>query len=392
MNILMISPVDPYPANSGGKVRIKQIYDGLNKHHEVLLAAPCSDRRNSYYDPKTARRRKIHRNLSLQPYHFELWYDRALEMQISHVMKNNQFDLIYCHFIYTVPYVLNVNLPVLVDQHNVDRVYWLRKANAYLKKKKIMEALVSQINYFKVIRFEKKMFPFVDGVISVSSADKKKMVDLFGKSRELDFIVAPNGVDTYHYHPQTSKPAERDSISIGFLGSLDLELNVDAANTLCEEILPRLQERFPAKNIKALVIGKNPPDDFVTRLKNNKNITITGLVPDLLPYLHQVDIMVFPLQYGAGTKVRVFETAASGIPIVATSMAMDGIDDLQPREHYGLGNSVDELVFEICDLIDHPEKRSNMACKAHQIITRKYDWGNISNHLAAEIARYKNDR
>lgn len=363
-----------------------------------MLVAPGFDRskdmdqRNSYSDHKAAKRKKIGRNFSLQPYHFELWYDKKLERQILRAIANNPVDLIYCHFIYTVPYVLNVNVPVLVDQHNVDRVYWLRKANAYLEKKKIIEAMISKLNYFKVIRFEKKILPFLDGVISVSSADKMKMVDLFGKNKNLDFIVVPNGVDTRHYQPPKYKQVDPDSVYIGFLGSLDLELNIDAANTLCYEILPRVKERFPGKDIKTVIIGKNPPADFVKRSKSNKSITITGQVADILPYLHQVEIMVFPLKYGAGTKLRVFETAAAGIPIVATSMAMDGIADLQPREHYCQGNSVDQLVFEICDLIDHPEKRSNMACKAHQIITREYDWENITNRLAAEIARYKNDR
>ncbi|GIX38386.1 MAG: hypothetical protein KatS3mg127_1625 [Silanimonas sp.] len=119
-----------------------------------------------------------------------------------------------------------------------------------------------------------------------------------------------------------------------FVGGYRHPPNVDAALWLAHEILPRLRAVRP--DIHLSLVGSEAPPE-VLALGEREGIHVHGHVPDLVPLLDAHRFSVAPLRYGAGVKGKVNQALAHGLPVVATSCAVEGM---------GLSHGVDVLVAD----------------------------------------------
>jgi len=261
-------------------------------------------------------------------------------LMLSPIPIQPMYDLIYCHFLSTLPYVVDKGVPVIWDQHNVDRVYWQHKVAFHHRRP--WRRLLIQWNLAKIMRLETAMLPKVAGLITVSPTDQALMRPLLPATTPC--WVAANGVDTTYYQLTPRRPVPSTAaqpLVLGFFGSLDLELNQMAALTLLHAILPRVTEQLPDRKIALILLGCNPPQwlyDLVAH-RAHAGITLTGTVDDVRPYLHQMDILVLPLQSGAGTKLRVVEAMASGVCVVGSDLAFTGLTGAHAGQHYCLAQT-----------------------------------------------------
>ncbi|GAB2555928.1 glycosyltransferase [Rhodanobacter koreensis] len=102
--------------------------------------------------------------------------------------------------------------------------------------------------------------------------------------------------------------------------------NVDAACWLVEQILPRIRERFPEVSLR--LVGSNPTAEVEALVCDG--IQVTGYVDDatLLSLYQSSRVVVAPLRFGAGVKLKVLEAMAHGVPIVTTSVGAQGLPGL----------------------------------------------------------------
>jgi glycosyltransferase involved in cell wall biosynthesis len=138
--------------------------------------------------------------------------------------------------------------------------------------------------------------------------------------------------------------AERQDLL--FVGSYRHPPNVDAALWLAEEIFPRIRERLPS--LRLHLVGGDAPGD-VAALGARPGITFHGYVPDLDPLLEGCRVALAPLRYGAGVKGKVNQALSHGLPVVATTCAVegmflsDGVDVLVADEAEGFADAVARL-------------------------------------------------
>lgn len=414
MRILMISPIPIYPTNAGDRVRIRQLANGLADHHAVTLVLPDDGYLRTGGDPGfTAPNlhlapipwsppgtwQKVQSLLGAWPYHVALRYRATLLQTVQQLIASAQYDLVYCHQLYTLPYACTTGLPVLWDQHNVDQLYWQHKVTAY--RRQPLRQLIARWNLRKIKRFEEEMLPTVAGLVAVSDADRQATQQLL-KARQ-PCLVAPNGVDLHHYRlrdlpPQTTNTEAhlieevRSKVVLGFVGSLDLDLNLDAVLTLIHQILPQVVARLPERQVSLLIVGRHPPQwlvDLVAAL-SHQPITLTGTVDDVLPYLHRMDLLVLPLQSGGGTKLRVLEAMAAGVPIVGSRFALMGLDGAQAGCHYRLAEQPAEFVAQICQAVQNPTDQCQMVLQARRLVEARYGWRSITDQLAEDLTQLYN--
>lgn len=432
MKILMLSPIPLFPANAGDRVRIWQIAQGLANHALVTLVVPYhgqtastikaintermihsfnhrqSDRADRalgrleeqeqthqvglHLVPTATstptRIRQLQSILSRRPYHVALRYDSQIRQTVHSLLALNSYDLIYCHFLYTVPYALHSRLPIVLDQHNADRIYWQRKLTAAADP---LRQWVTQQNLAKTVAFEESILPALASIISVSEQDSAFMQG-YATPTVPHFLVAPNGVDVMHYQPRTSpitqgRPGTKARLTLGFLGSMELALNQEAVLTLLREIYPAVCQRLVDWEVQLVVIGRQPPNWLSNWADEHQDptVTVTGDVPDILPYLQQLDLMILPLQNGAGTKLRVLEAMAAGVCIVGTPLAFDGLDAITVGHHAFIAQDAHEFVEVICDLATNVAQRQATAGAARRLVERVYDWSTITKQLALEL-------
>jgi glycosyltransferase involved in cell wall biosynthesis len=107
-----------------------------------------------------------------------------------------------------------------------------------------------------------------------------------------------------------------------FAGLLTYEPNIDAARFLVTDVLPRLRRHHPDAEVR--LVGTY--DRRVTDLAGRRGVTLAGGVPDMTPELARADVAAVPIRFGGGTRVKILEAFAHGIPVVSTLAGAEGLD------------------------------------------------------------------
>ena len=120
---------------------------------------------------------------------------------------------------------------------------------------------------------------------------------------------------------ERSFPPFEDRNGIAFVGGFQHQPNVDAVTTFLDTIWPRILAAAPT--MKFRVIGSHLPESLSRR--QDRNVEWVGYVPELEPWLDKVRLTVAPLRFGAGAKGKVVSSLLSGVPVVASQIAAEGM-------------------------------------------------------------------
>jgi glycosyltransferase involved in cell wall biosynthesis len=149
------------------------------------------------------------------------------------------------------------------------------------------------------------------------------------------------GVDVEYFAPHGIAPQLSDIV---FCGSMDWLPNVDAVLYFLSEILPVIRDQLPG--VTFTIAGRSPDAKVLRAVKGLKGVCVTGKVKDMRPYLWGTKISIVPIRIGGGTRLKIYECMAAGVPVVSTRVGAEGL-------HYKDG----EDIIIACD----PNKFAN-AC------------------------------
>jgi GT2 family glycosyltransferase/glycosyltransferase involved in cell wall biosynthesis len=149
-------------------------------------------------------------------------------------------------------------------------------------------------------------------------------------------------------------PGSRTPFSIRrdflFIGSFQHRPNIDAVLFFTKEIYPAVKQRLP--NAKFYVIGDKAPPEVVALA--SESIVVTGRQPDVQPYFDNVRLSIAPLRWGAGVKGKINQSMAFGVPVVGTSIAVEGMD-LIDREDVMVADEPDQFANAMIELYQSEE-------------------------------------
>jgi polysaccharide biosynthesis protein PslH len=114
----------------------------------------------------------------------------------------------------------------------------------------------------------------------------------------------------------------RNNYSVLFVGTLSYAPNADAIMWFVLRVWRRFAHALNYR-VRLVIVGANPPS-AVVRLGALPGIEVTGAVPDVGVYYRDADLVVAPLRAGGGTRIKIIEAAAHGVPVVATGFAAEG--------------------------------------------------------------------
>jgi polysaccharide biosynthesis protein PslH len=166
----------------------------------------------------------------------------------------------------------------------------------------------------RVADHERRHYPEAAAVVVVTEADAAVVREL---APDAKLEVVPNGVDA---GPEPSRPPSEPPV-LGFHGVFDSQANVDAATSLVEQVLPRVQATKP--DAKVLLVGRRPPKE-VRRLVG-KSVELVADAADIRAELDRMTVHVDWMTSGAGIKNKVLEAMAAGRPVVASPAGAQGI-------------------------------------------------------------------
>ncbi|WP_051951398.1 glycosyltransferase [Actinacidiphila yeochonensis] len=183
--------------------------------------------------------------------------------------------------------------------------------------------------------------------------------------------VVPN---TYPATRPPERPRTGGAVIL-FQGSFDWAPNADAAEWMVREVLPLVRERVP--NATVVLAGRSAPE--VAALAG-PHVEVTGTVASMTPYLTAADLVVVPLRVGSGTRVKILEAFAHGVPVVSTTIGAEGLD-VVPGEHLAVADTADGLARHCADLLTDRARRDATTAAA-----RRFHLGrHLPEHAAALV-------
>ena len=154
--------------------------------------------------------------------------------------------------------------------------------------------------------------------------------------------------------------------------------NRDAALYMCDEIWPRLSDAFP--NITWTVVGSSPPERLLQLANDDSRITVTGFVDDVREYIAKAQVYLCPMRDGGGTRLKILDALAMAKPIVATTMAYEGIS-VAPEKNVLVADTPEAFVRQIGRLVADSTLREKIGAEARKFVIENYSWPVIGEQL-----------
>ena len=394
MRVLFLTQIVPYPPDAGPKVKTWHVLRYLiQRGHEVTLVTFFRDEEAQYLDTlkercaqvvaipiRRSRRTDVvywlKSHLTGRPFIVERDDLAPFRQAVQKIVAEKAIDVIHADQLTMAQFALPPKRHVgrwpatIFDAHNaVWTIIERLKDNARLPLKPVL-ALETK----RVRRHEGQILRAFDHVLAVSEPDAQALVTAWQDStpeaalRE-KITVIPIAVDATALTPVERL---RGSKNILTLGTLHYPPNADGIRWFANEVFPRIQQSQPEATLT--IVGKNPPADFLELAgRRPGTIRVTGYVPDLTPYMAESALMVVPVRAGGGIRVRILDAFARAMPVVTTTVGLEGIQ-AQPGRDVLVADGAADLAEAVIQLMQNEQLQGSLAQNGRRLAETKYDW------------------
>ena len=343
MEILFLTQIVPFPPNAGARVKTYNVLKFLHsKGHQIDLISLYRDEEKVHLAEmekfcRSVQGVHIKRNIIETGLKFIKYFltdipllvgrDDFAEMRekVSSAINQNNYDILHADQLSMAQFFLEYSsIPRVFDAHNatwlilersVEKAYIFLKpilSREAAKTKQYEEMIISEFNHTFTVTQKDADF-FLDGL-----SDYKEKY-------ENRITAVPITVDPGDYPKKEIRLKSNKTLKLLTLGTLNYLPNGDGVIWFVEEVFPLILKEM--KDCELTILGKKPPaklielaDDFGSRIQ------LMGYVPSLDPYFEEAELLVVPVRYGGGMRVRIIEGWARKIPILTTTVGIEGID------------------------------------------------------------------
>lgn len=198
--------------------------------------------------------------------------------------------------------------------------------------------------------------------------------------------LIPFALDHRLYRFSADEPR---TATIGLIGSMAWHPTRSAAVRLLKSVWPRVKERV--QGLKLLVAGWGARQ-ALAKYVEKPDVAILDNLPDAEPFFRQLSLLIFPLRRGSGTKVKVLEAMAYGVPVVTTHEGIEGIEAVDGI-HAAIADDDDVLATRVADLMGNREARQAMRLAARDLIVERHSPASVLPQIRSlyESVLYSSD-
>lgn len=380
MKILMLVPYLPTITMSGGQTRWYNIIRYLAKEHDITLFSLIKDDSEKRLiaelekyckEVKVFRRQEkpwTLRNILLSqfgPFPLLVVRNWAFEerREVKKALKKEKYDLIHAETFYVMPHLTKTNVPtILVEQTMWHEVY---KHHVYHKIPKILRPFF-MLDVFKVKFWEKHYWRKADKLVAVSQEDKKEMLKLIPGA---DVDIIPNGVDVAHYKNHKATKKRFPTVLYGVTNFEWLQ-NQEATEILMNDVWPTIKKSIG--NARVWIVGRQIPE-WVKKRAKQKDVELTENIPEARDAYSSATIMVAPIRGAGGTRLKVLEAMAAGLPVVSTPTGVAGLN-VKHNIHAMIAKSNSGLAKQAVRLLKNKALADKIGKAGQRHVEKYFDW------------------
>ena len=401
MNILFLTQIIPYPPDAGPKVKTYHVLRYLyNQGHKIHLATFIRPEEKPFLPAI----RELCTEVSTVEMHRSRWADvryllksqfsgrpflverddlKEMRLLIEKLLSEHEFDVIHadqltmCQFAEHI--AGNSTVMRIFDAHNavwtiVERMK--ETAPFYLKLPLLLEKN-------RVKKYEAEITTKFEKTLAVTEIDQRALIDAVREyiphfdENSLSITVIPIAVDTKLLSPINRVANSKNIVT---LGTLHYPPNADGIRWFAQEVFPLVRSEIPDATLT--IIGKNPPQDLLNLAsQSSEAIKVTGYVPDLVPYFEKGGVLVVPVRAGGGMRVRILEAFSRSMPVVTTTIGLEGID-AQPERDVLVRDTAPDFAQSVIDVLESSNLQDQLSRNGRTFVEKFYDWQIVLQKLS----------
>jgi len=390
LNVVIVASELPYPPTAGNRIRTLNLALRLVKRHRLTFIAHRNsetEAARSFLEDHGIGTVLVDRNIptkvgpwfyarllanlgSSLPYSAASHGSDELRDAVRSFRDRDDVDLWQVESIFVFDTLRCVtNAPKVAIAHNVESVIWRRYFE--VESNPLKRWYIKQ-QWRKIERFEGRVFAESTGVVAVSDEDARLTRESFG-ARRVDVVA--NGIDRNYFEAVQRDP---EPATILFLGGFDWRPNLDAVKLLLDRIFPAVRAAEPAARLR--LVGRRPSPALVRRIAEVPGVELHADVPDVRPFLANSGVMVVPLRIGGGSRLKILEAMAAGLPVISTRVGAEGLE-LVPDEHYVAAEEPEDLAEALVAFIRNPWPARAIAERSRTFVLNRYDWDSLADRL-----------
>jgi len=306
-----------------------------------------------------------------------------MKAALLETVRDRQFDILHLDSIHMAAYVPLLapwlrGVRVVFDWHNIESEAMRRYgASLGISGRRIYAVLTAQ----RLAALERRILRTAFGHLVCSDRERDELLRIVPEARIAEIR---NGVDASSF--EGGVPAAGERWRIVFAGSMNYHANVQAALWFARRVWPQAHVAFP--RWRFTLVGSDP-DAAVLALRNEPGIEVTGTVPDVRPYYREAAVAVAPILTGGGTRLKILEAMAAGVPVLSTPLGAEGLE-VSPGKDILIADRDSEWLPALDSLASDAALWSRLAQAGRTLIREKYDWKLIGDTLYQTYAQWMN--
>jgi glycosyltransferase involved in cell wall biosynthesis len=392
MKILVILPRVPYPTIDGASKAHFQFIHGLTSYGFSVTAFCIATKKEEcnlldfknmaklngikfYERPNMEKNKKLKLLFNflkspLKPVTYFSFFEKKLTQAIKQELEINKFDYVIGITPHCIIPLLKNNIPYIYRSENVEYELWeqsKKTTNNYVKKIffKLQEILVQKL--------EKKIIEKSSLTLTISNEDRIQYNSL-----------APHSwIETIpmSFHFSSPPPfTPKNKLELFYLGKLDWQPNLDGLVWFLEKVWPHLNKETHDKiQLKIAGSGNSKKiQSLISQMPQRSNIKFLGRIEDVKKHYEECDLVIAPIFYGSGTRIKILEAALFGRACISTKIGFQGSPVKLDGDHPGglLAHTQEEWI----DIIENFKTNylKEVGKNAHDQCKEQIDFDSIS--------------
>ena len=337
--------------------------DGVNPEHEARLRGYCRQLRVVTLSRKLARLRSLPMLLTRRPLTLSYFHSAELARAIQTALRQRSYDRIVVYCSAMSQYVEGCEgIPIITDFVDVDSDKWVQ----YASHTRFPYSLIYQREGRTLREYERHVCERSSRILVTTGREARLVRQIAGAT---PVEVIPNGVDGEYFKPAAAGSSAVGP-TIGFTGDMSYFPNQEAVTCFAREILPLIRRTRP--DARFLIVGRNPGRS-VQKLREIEGVEVTGFVADVRPFLARMQVSVAPFSIAAGIQNKILEAMACGIPVVATSRAVQGLSS-KAAAAVGVADTPGDMAAQILQLLSDSRLARTKGLDARERVLEEYNW------------------